>query len=125
MFLFKILFFISDRILFNKQTRMIFGYKRYIPPIELITIDLKRAEQAVSSLLGDKQQQEYQPKTITTQNRTRMHYVPLFPTEAFGPNNPLLLANVSGLSFCIDIYIYHRIYSHLRIAAFRKSSFTS
>ena len=79
-----------------------FSYKLYFEPINLVTIDLKRAEQAVSSLPGDKQQQGYQPKTITSQNLTRRIYLPIFPTEAFDPNNPLLLANIPGLSFLIQ-----------------------
>jgi hypothetical protein len=45
------------------------GYKLYLSPIKLMTIDLKRAEQAVASLPGQNQQ-GYQPKTITAQNLT-------------------------------------------------------
>ena len=84
------------------------GYKAYLLPIDLVTIDLKRAEQAVKSLSGDKQP-GYQPKTITAQNRTRLHFVPLFPTEAFGPNDPFLLANISVESFSFNICLYHKL----------------
>jgi hypothetical protein len=86
------------------------SYKPYLLPIDLVPIGLKRAEQAVSSLSGDKQQ-GYQPKTITTQNRNRLNFLPLFPTEAFGPNDPLLLSNVSGLFVHMNIYSYHIILS--------------
>jgi len=92
----------------------------YLPPVELITIDLKRAEQAVSSLPGDKQQ-GYQPKTITSQNLTRKVYLPIFPTEAFGPNNPLLLANVSGVSLHINISIFITQYPLLLIVSSKTS----
>ena len=40
-----------------------------------------------------------------------MHFLPLFPTEAFGPNDPLLLSNISGLFVHINIYIYIIIFS--------------
>ena len=86
------------------------NYKIHLLHMDLVPIDLKRAEQAISSLLDDKEQ-GYQPKTITTQNRTRMHFLPLFPTEAFGPNDPLLLSNISGLSVHRNIYIYIIIFS--------------
>ena len=76
--------------------------------MDLVPIDLKRAEQAISSLPGDKQQ-GYQPKTITRQNRTRMHFLPIFPAKAIGPNDPLLLSNVSGLFVHINICLYYNI----------------
>jgi hypothetical protein len=60
-------------------------------------IDLDRAEQAVSSFTIDKQQEGYQPKTLNEHNKTRIVYLPLFPTKSFGPNNHLLLANVPGV----------------------------
>jgi hypothetical protein len=69
------------------------------------TVDLNRAEQAVSSLLpSDDQQQRYQPKTLKQHNSTRCVYLPMFPTTSFGPKNYLLLANVPGSSFDKDIY---------------------
>ena len=66
--------------------------------MDLDTIDLNRAEQAVFSLSGDiqRRQQKYQPKTIQKRNHERYAYLPLYPTVAFGPNNHRLLANVSG-----------------------------
>lgn len=69
--------------------------------MDLKTIDLDQAEKAVSSLVAvsnDQQQQEYQPQTLRSDNRTRENYLPMFPTIAFGLNNQLLLANVPGSS---------------------------
>jgi hypothetical protein len=64
------------------------------------SIDLNRAEQAVSSLLiSDEQRQGYQPKTLQQHNSTRCVYLPIFPTKSFGPNDCLLLTNVPGSYF--------------------------
>ncbi|CAF3973679.1 unnamed protein product [Adineta steineri] len=41
------------------------------------------------------EQQTYQPRTLGQHNSTRSVYLPLYPTKSFGPNNYLLLANVS------------------------------
>jgi len=60
-----------------------------------ITIDCNRAEKAVSSLPGE-QQQGYQPKTLTSYNHPRTIYLPLFPREAIGPNDPLLEGGWGG-----------------------------
>ena len=65
------------------------------------TIDLDRVEQAISSLITNEQRQEYQPKTLQSRTNPRYAYLPLFPTKSFGPNDCLLLANVSGSSFKI------------------------
>lgn len=70
------------------------------------TIDLNRAEQAVSSvLISDNKREEYQPKTVQGYRSPRYAYLPLFPTKFFGPNDPLLLANVPGSYF--NMYMYH------------------
>jgi hypothetical protein len=63
------------------------------------TIDLNRAERAVSSLLPNDNQQGYQPKTLNQHNKTRKNYLPIFPTKAFGPNDHLLLTNVPSTYF--------------------------
>ena len=65
-------------------------------PVNLVTIDLKRAEQSVSSLPGEKPK-EYIPKTLTSHNSGRKHYLPLFRTEVSTSIDPFLLANVPGL----------------------------
>lgn len=61
------------------------------------TIDLNRAEQAVSSLPTDERHDGYESRTLQLHDRTRSVYLPLYPTVSFGPNNQLLLANVPGL----------------------------
>jgi len=69
------------------------------------TIDLDRAEYAVSSLTNNEQQQQqqgYQPRTLQHYTNARNNYLPLFPTKSFGPNNCLLLTNVPGSYF--DMY---------------------
>jgi hypothetical protein len=71
------------------------------------TIDLDRAEQAVSSLITNEQRQGYQPKTLQSRTNARYAYLPLFPTKSFGPNNCLPLANVPGSSFKIYQLINH------------------
>ncbi|CAF1491629.1 unnamed protein product, partial [Rotaria sordida] len=58
------------------------------------TIDLTRAEQA-TSLLINTEQQEYQSRTLLDKNNGRYAYLPIFPTQYVGPNECLLLANVS------------------------------
>ncbi|CAF1471338.1 unnamed protein product [Adineta steineri] len=67
-------------------------------------IDLNQAEQAVSQLSTTNEQQTYQPRTLGQHNSTRSVYLPLYPTKSFGPNNSLLLANVS-----ITHLAYHEI----------------
>ena len=69
------------------------------------TIDLDRAERAISSLIVDEQRQGYQPKTLQSRINGRYVYLPLFPIKSFSPNNCLLLANVPGLSFKIYLLI--------------------
>ncbi|CAF1551787.1 unnamed protein product, partial [Rotaria sordida] len=59
------------------------------------TIDLIRAEQATSLLINN-EQQEYQSRTLLDKNNGRYTYLPIFPTQYVGPNECLLLANVSG-----------------------------
>ena len=61
------------------------------------TIDLNQAEKAISSLIDDEQQNRYQARTINNSNRTRLAYLPTFPTISISPNEYLLLANVPGL----------------------------
>jgi len=68
------------------------------------TIDLNRAEQVVSSLTNDKRPR-YRAKTLNQDNMARYAYLPLFPTNSFGSNDCLLLANVPGLSFKIYLLI--------------------
>ena len=63
------------------------------------TIDLNRAEQAVSSVDSDGRQ-GYQPRTLQQHNSARCIYLPIFPTGSFGPKNCLLLANIPGSYFC-------------------------
>ena len=61
------------------------------------TIDLNQAEEtATSSIIDDEQQNRYQAKTINNSNRTRLAYLPTFPTISMTPNDYLLLANVPG-----------------------------
>ena len=61
------------------------------------TIDLNQAERATLSLIDDEQKDRYQAKTINNSNRTRLAYLPIFPTISISPNDDLLLANVPGL----------------------------
>ena len=61
------------------------------------TIDLSQVEKAISSLVDDKQQDRYQARTINNSNRTRLAYLPTFPTISISPNDYLLLTNVPGL----------------------------
>ena len=62
------------------------------------TIDLNQAEEtATLSIIDDEQQNRYQAKTINNSNRTRLAYLPIFPTISMSPNDYLLLANVPGL----------------------------
>ena len=61
------------------------------------TIDLNRAEKVTSSLIDVEQQDRYQAKTINNSNRTRLAYLPTFPTISISPNDYLLLANIPGL----------------------------
>jgi len=78
------------------------------------TIDLDRAEQAVASLTINKQQEGYQPKTLNEHNNTRVGYLPIFPTKSFGPNNHLLLANVSGV-YEVRIYLFYKSFIFVMI----------
>ena len=62
------------------------------------TIDLNQAEEkSTSSIIYDEQQNRYQAKTINNSNRTRLAYLPIFPTISMSPNDDLLLTNVPGL----------------------------
>jgi len=65
--------------------------------MNIVTIDLPRAERSLSSISGDRPQ-EYQPKILSSRDRRRVLVLPKFPTEKTGVDNPLLLANVPGLS---------------------------
>ena len=59
------------------------------------TIDLNRAEQAVSSLVTNgEQRQAYQSKTLKGHNSTRYIYLSRFPKTSTGPNDYLLFTNV-------------------------------
>jgi hypothetical protein len=80
--------------------------------MDLVTIDLNRAEQSVSSLSND-ERKEYQPKTLQQHNSARSVYLPLFPTKSFGPNDRLLLANVPGSYFHIDLLQIFSFYYYL------------
>ena len=66
--------------------------------MNLDTIDLDRAEKAVSSFTTDDQRQGYQPKTMQSHNNGRRSYLPIFPIRATSAHDPLLLASVPGLS---------------------------
>jgi hypothetical protein len=68
-------------------------------------IDLNRAEQAVSLLTTEQQQQRYQSSTLRQHNSARLVYLPIFPTKAVGPNDCLLLANVPGSYFNIYFFL--------------------
>ncbi|CAF1508620.1 unnamed protein product, partial [Rotaria sordida] len=68
--------------------------KYFLLHMDFNTIDLTRAEQATSLLINNKQQ-EYQSRTLLDKNNGRYAYLPIFPTEYVGPNECLLLANVS------------------------------
>jgi hypothetical protein len=69
----------------------------YPSNMDSTTIDLDRAERAVSSILtNDVQCEKYQTKTLQGYNNPRRVHLPLFPTIAIGPDNCLLLANVPG-----------------------------
>lgn len=66
--------------------------------MEMSTIDLNRAEKAVSTLItNDTHQREYQPRTLQTLNLSRQLYLPMYPNISFGSKGPWLLANVPGL----------------------------
>lgn len=71
--------------------------------MDSITTDLSATDRSLSSQSNDRSQ-EYRSKTLTLQNQARLSYLPIFPAEVSSSDNPLLLANVSGL--CLDIYIY-------------------
>ena len=66
------------------------------------TIDINLTEQAIVSLTSD-QQHGYQPKTLQHHNRGRYAYLPLFPTKHVSLHGDLLLANVPGSYFNIQL----------------------
>lgn len=77
--------------------------------MDIVTVDLPRAERSLSSISSDRPPQKYQPETLTPRNHTRAIYLPKFPAETFSVDNPLLLANLSGLSFCLNMSIHIEI----------------
>ena len=66
--------------------------------MERPTIDLNRAEKAVSSITGQ-QQSGYEPRTLRSQNGGRSAYLPAFPTNFKSPKDRLLLTHVPGNYF--------------------------
>ena len=59
------------------------------------TIDLNRAERAVSSL-SNVVQDDYHRRQLNTRRHPRYGYLPSYPAIADSPNDRLLLANVPG-----------------------------
>ena len=66
-----------------------------ISVMERPTIDLNRAEEAVSSIPGQ-QPSGYQSRTLRSQHGGRTAYLPAFPTNFKSPRDRLLLAHVPG-----------------------------
>ena len=57
------------------------------------TIDFHEAERATQSICLQTSA-EYQPQTLTQDNRGRCVYLPIFPTKDMDPHKCLLLTNV-------------------------------
>ena len=68
------------------------------------TIDLNRAERAVSSL-SSVVQDDYRRRQFNTRRHPRYNSLPLYPAIACGPNDRLLLANVPGSYFLIWTFV--------------------
>ena len=60
------------------------------------TIDLNRAERAVSQLLSNDEHQ-YQRTKLQSRRHSRLNYLLSYPTKSFGTNDHLLSPNVPGL----------------------------
>ena len=64
------------------------------------TVDLNRAERAVSSL-SNVVQDDYHRRQLNTRQHPRYSSLPLYPAIACSPNDRLLLANIPGSYFLI------------------------
>lgn len=78
-----------------------YNYPHVLSQMNCPTIDLNRAERAVSSLFNDVQD-EYRQRQLNSKRHPRYNYLPLYPAIACSPNDRLLLTNVPGLYFLID-----------------------
>ena len=67
-------------------------------PMEYRTVDLDKAEQAVTTVYGHAQT-GYQPQTLRLKNGGRSVYLPSFPSKSKMPSECLLLSNVPGKRF--------------------------
>ena len=66
------------------------------------TIDFYEAERATQSI-PLQTSHEYEPQTLTSENRGRCVYLPIFPTKDTNPDECLLLTNVPGESYNLKI----------------------
>lgn len=83
--------------------------------MDTTTIDLNRAEKAMSTfIIKDPQQQQYQqgyqPRTLQAHNSTRENFLPIYPIIGYSSKDPLLLANVPGLSKLSSIFLLKKLY---------------
>ena len=69
-----------------------------ILPMQYRTIDLNKAEQAVTTVFGHAQTGD-QPQTLRPRNGGRSVYLPSFPSDSKMPAECLLLSNVPGKWF--------------------------
>ena len=68
------------------------------------TVDLNRAERAVSSL-SNVVQDDYRRRQLNTRQHPRYSSLPLYLAIACSPNDRLLLANVPGSYFLIWTFV--------------------
>lgn len=68
-------------------------------------MDSNQTQQAVE------QQQRYQPKTLKQPYHGRYAYLPSFPITSFDTNESPLLANVPGILFCTNSFVFSCCYT--------------